>query len=125
MGHGGRGRHVTGGVGVGSMADPICLSDEDLARLADLIVDRLAERLQPTPEPVLLTAQQVAERFGVSAEWVRDHAAELGVVRLGDGKRPRLRFELSKVTAALTARSAGKPSTLRDAPSGGRSRRRV
>lgn len=100
------------------------LHPDDLAQLADLIAERLAERLTPTPEPVLLTAQQVAERFGVSAEWVRDHAAELGVIRLGQGTRPRLRFELSTVTAAMRSRSAGKPSMSPDPPPAGRSRRK-
>lgn len=65
---------------------------------------------------VLLTAREVAARFGVSAEWVRDHQAELGVVRLGDGPRPRLRFESGKVAEALTRRSESERPAEADPP---------
>jgi hypothetical protein len=41
----------------------------------------------------LLSAGDVAARLGVRRGWVYDHADELGVVRLGDGPRPRLRFD--------------------------------
>ena len=92
------------------------LHPDDLERLADLVADRLAVALQPKPEPVLLTAQQVADRFGLSAEWVRDNAAELGVVRIGNGKRPRLRFEAEKVVSALTARTNSEKSQRSDSP---------
>jgi hypothetical protein len=47
---------------------------------------------------------QVAQLLGVSDEWVREHAAELGAVRVGDGPRGTLRFELGRVRAALEAR---------------------
>lgn len=105
------------------MGDPVVrLSDEDLTRLADLVADRLAERLRPRTEPVLLTARQVAERFGVSAEWVRDHAQELHVVRLGGGRRPRLRFDAAKVTEAMTAFSGSENSQDGDLPASDRNR---
>jgi hypothetical protein len=41
----------------------------------------------------LLTAAEVATRFSVDRSWVYAHARELGVVRIGDGPRPRLRFD--------------------------------
>lgn len=85
------------------------LHPDDLELLADLI----AERLRPEPEPVLLTAQQVAERFGLSAEWVRDNASDLGVIRIGDGPRPRLRFEAEVVLSALRSREEGRRSPTR------------
>lgn len=88
----------------------------DLERLADLVAERLAVALQPNPEPLLLTAQQVADRFGLSAEWVRNNAADLGVLRLGDGPRPRLRFEAEVVLAALTARTNSEKSQHPDSP---------
>jgi integrase len=43
--------------------------------------------------PPLLTAADVAWRFNVDRSWVYAHARELGVVRIGDGPRPRLRFD--------------------------------
>src|SRR5688572_23491088 len=94
------------------------LHPDDLEALADLVVRKLlsaresaAPLVSPRAPvggrddcgeagPVLLTARQVASRYGVSAEWVRDHQGELGVVRLGDGPRPRLRFDPVKVAEA-------------------------
>lgn len=73
-------------------------------RVVELLRD---EGLAAPPEPRLLDAAEVAARFGVSAEWVRDHADDLGAVRLGDGPRPRLRFDPETVREALSARSGG------------------
>ena len=54
----------------------------------------------------LLTARQVAARFNVERSWVYAHADELGVVRLGQGPRPRLRFDPAVVAQHLLARPA-------------------
>lgn len=78
---------------------------DDLALLADLVADRLAERLSRVAEPEILTAQQVAERYGVAAAWVRENATDLGALRLGDGPRPRLRFDAATVAQAMKRRS--------------------
>ena len=45
------------------------------------------------PAERLLTAKEVAERFNVDRGWVYAHARELGVIRIGSGVRPRLRFD--------------------------------
>lgn len=58
----------------------------------------------------LLTAAEVAEMLAVSRGWVYDHADDLGAVRLGSGRRPRLRFDAQGVLSALTSRSAGRGS---------------
>jgi len=52
----------------------------------------------------LLTASQVAAAFNVTRGWVYAHADELGAIRLGDGPRPRLRFDPAMVTRRLQAR---------------------
>jgi hypothetical protein len=63
------------------------------------------------PEPDgLLTARQVASRFNVDRSWVYAHANELGVIRLGNGSRPRLRFDPAVVAQCLL------PSPLAAAP---------
>jgi hypothetical protein len=54
----------------------------------------------------LLTARQVAARFNVDRSWVYAHAQELGVIRLGDGPRPRLRFDPALVAQRVLARPA-------------------
>jgi len=63
----------------------------------------------------LLTASEVAVAFNVARGWVYAHADELGAIRLGDGPRPRLRFDPAVVTQQLQARrgriSAFPPST--------------
>ncbi len=52
----------------------------------------------------LLTANEVAAAFNVARGWVYAHADELGAIRLGDGPRPRLRFDPTVVTQQLQQR---------------------
>ncbi len=49
----------------------------------------------------LLSASEVAERWGVDRSWVYQHAERLGAIRLGDGPRPRLRFDPQQLTSRL------------------------
>ena len=42
---------------------------------------------------VLLTARDVAALLNVDRSWVYAHARDLGAIHLGDGPRPRLRFD--------------------------------
>jgi hypothetical protein len=82
--------------------------------LVEAVATRVVELLRPVltdrPSTSLVDAQTLAGVLGVTAEWVYDHAVELGVIRLGDGDRPRLRFEVSTALEALRARSAGSRS---------------
>ena len=78
--------------------DPMRL-DEIADRLGDLIAERVIEAIRAqgiVPEGrttmTWLDAQEVAQRLGVSREWVYEHAEELGASRIGSGPRPRLRF---------------------------------
>jgi hypothetical protein len=80
------------------------LHPDDLVMLADLVAERLADLLDgERPAPQLVDAAEVARRFGVSADWVYEHANTIGVVRLGDGPKARLRFDPKKVAEALGA----------------------
>ena len=63
-------------------------------RVAELIVDRLAE----SDRARLVDAAHVAQLLGVERDWVYAHADQLGAIRLG-GPRGRLRFDLETVTA--------------------------
>ena len=75
-----------------AVADPASL--RRLAReVAQLLGGAEPERL--------LTAQEVAVRFNVDRSWVYAHANELGVIRLGSGPRPRLRFDAAVVAQHL------------------------
>jgi excisionase family DNA binding protein len=61
----------------------------------------------------LFTAQEVAERLGVSERWVRDHATRrkprLRAIKLG----PLLRFRWSDVQAMVAQQATEKPLNCR------------
>ncbi len=75
-------------------------------------VAELLGRSTPAMAEGLLTARQVAARFNVDRGWVYAHARELGVIRLGNGPRPRLRFDPAVVVQRLATPPAS-PTTLR------------
>ena len=96
---------------------------DDLATLADLIADRLAERLRGEPPAAarLLTAAEVAALLGTSRDWVYANRQRLGAVPLGAGKRPRLRFDPAVVALESDRRTsggAGRGSVADDRPMG-------
>jgi hypothetical protein len=67
------------------------LTDAVLARVVDLVRrDAVVSRAAGAER--WLDAQELAQRLGVSREWVYEHAEELGAKRIGSGPRPRLRF---------------------------------
>jgi hypothetical protein len=51
----------------------------------------------------LVDAAEIARRFGVSRDFVYDHADELGALRLGVGPKARLRFDPARVGSVLRA----------------------
>jgi hypothetical protein len=50
---------------------------------------------------VLLTARDVAALLNVDRSWVYAHARDLGAIHLGDGPRPRLRFDPTTVARLI------------------------
>jgi hypothetical protein len=66
-----------------------------------VLAREVAQLLARAERDTLLTAQQVAARFNVDPSWVYAHATELGVIRLGNGPRPRLRFDAAVVEQQL------------------------
>lgn len=105
------------------------MSAEEVAevRLApesiEQLVRGLAEALRPgadeeiapaSEEPKMLSAAEVAERWGVARRWVYNHAEQLGARPLGEGRRPRLRFDPAEVAERLgTPRRTGTRSDRR------------
>lgn len=67
-------------------------------RVAELIRD---EAVTGGSSGELVDAAEIARCFGVSRDWVYDHADELGAVRLGDGPKARLRFDPATVAERL------------------------
>ena len=83
----------------------------------EAIARRVAELVSPpapadAPPVRLLSATEVSQALGVERSWVYEHAIELGAIRIGDGPRPRLRFDLKTVRGRL-----GDVSTAHAAPS--------
>ena len=104
--------------------------DETADQLGDVVVQRVldairAEGLNPraSESEAWLDASEVADRLGMSREWVYEHAEELGVSRMGDGPRPRLRFpphvvEARDVKPSPSGDAAARPVQRRAKASG-------
>ena len=87
-------------------------------RLAELIGGGAGRQQEPAVAGRLLSASEVAERWGVDRSWVYQHAERLGAIRLGDGPRPRLRFD-----PQLLARRLGGAPAIIGRPEAGNRRR--
>ena len=85
-------------------------ADEIARRVADLVVERISEPFR------LVDTQTLARMLAVSEEWVRAHAAELGAVRVGDGPKGALRFDLARVRATLERRRLERPKDRQRRP---------
>lgn len=96
-------------------------ADRLAAELAPRVAEKVAEiieREQGAEEPLatavanrtageMLTVAEVAERTGRSHDWVRQHATELGVERIGEGPKPRLYFPPARIEALLSGERNG------------------
>jgi hypothetical protein len=87
----------------GALGLPSATVEAIARRLAELLVAEFREPLR------LLDTATVARMLFTSEGWVRDHAAELGGIRIGDGRKGALRFETRRVRAALEARRVNRP----------------
>jgi hypothetical protein len=82
----------------------------------DAIARRVVEllRQQERRAGKLVDAAELARRLGVDRSWVYTHAIDLGAVRLGNGPRPRLRFDprlaVARLRAGVGAEGRSKPS---------------
>jgi len=65
----------------------------------------------------LVDANALAAELGVSRDFIYEHAAQLGVLRLGAGPRARLRFDPVAARQALTC--SGSKGAPAQAPSNG------
>jgi hypothetical protein len=83
------------------------LAPESIEALALRLAEILATEEAPPPRRQLISAEEVAEWWGVGRRWVYDHADELGARRLGAGRRPRLRFDPDEVAEHLGAPPGG------------------
>jgi nuclear transport factor 2 (NTF2) superfamily protein len=72
-------------------------SDEQLDRLAERIVELLSLRFAAEASQQLVDAQAIATEFGISRKWVYEYADALGAIRVGNGRKRRLRFDRAVV----------------------------
>lgn len=78
----------------------------------DAIARRIAELLADNtpPRAGLVDSAELADLLDVSRDFIYSHATELGAIRLGDGARARLRFDVETARAALTRDHATQPN---------------
>jgi hypothetical protein len=101
------------------------------------VAQRVAQLLrheQPPPAEVkddvrqtsaqLLTAEQLARHLCLNRAWVYEHATELGAIQLGNGPRPRLRFDAQLAAQALQTRRRHEHTATSDRPQPRPTRRR-
>jgi hypothetical protein len=87
------------------MTAPLTDRDHALVEAVALrVVEMLADEHAAPPTARLLDAAHLAELLGVSRATIYEHADALGAVRIGDGDRPRLRFDLAVAIAAWQTR---------------------
>ncbi|HEX4189331.1 MAG TPA: hypothetical protein VHY83_15700 [Solirubrobacteraceae bacterium] len=82
------------------------LDHDDIEAIAERAAHRVVQLLQQPAAGVfeLLEPKELARALNVSLDYVYAHATELGVMRLGDGPKARLRFDLHTARAALRSR---------------------
>jgi len=98
----------------------ITLDAPTVEAIARRVVELLERRLPGGP--VLVDAAELARRLGIERSWVYTHAIELGAVKLGGGRKPRLRFD-PEIAARVLRRVGEGPAADPPARSGERAAR--
>lgn len=101
------------------MARRVESSEDRIARAVAVKVIELVERelgVAGSQGEEWIDAREVARRSGFSRAWVYENAGRLGAVRVGAGRRPRLRFSARVVSEVLRERPASEPSSVDEEP---------
>lgn len=85
----------------------IRLDPQTTEAIACRVVELLEKRGLQNRE--LVDAAELARQFGIERSWVYTHAIELGAVKLGNGAKPRLRFD-PEIAARVLRKVDGKPA---------------
>jgi hypothetical protein len=95
---------------VSAVPEEMHLAAESIEALAVKLAELLGEpsSLSRDPEDRMLSAAEVARRWGISRRWIYDHAGDLGAMRMGGGPRPRLRFDPVEVGSGHRGRPIGR-----------------
>lgn len=88
------------------------LDQEDIEAIAERAAQRVLQVLDGNAPGAhrLLTPKELAAALNVSVDYVYEHAVDLGVMRLGDGRKARLRFDLNSAQHVMKSRK--QPSAL-------------
>jgi hypothetical protein len=91
------------------------LDDDDIDAIAERAAMRVVQLLGPPRAGAgqLLDPKELAGTLKVSVDYVYAHAVDLGVMRLGDGPKARLRFDLQTAQTAMRARKQPPSTTAR------------
>jgi hypothetical protein len=83
---------------------PLTVADVDA--IAEATARRVIEIVTPPAATTFafVGARELARELGVSLDYVYTHSAELGGMRLGPGRRARIRFDLDRARLALETR---------------------
>ena len=75
---------------------------DEVRAIAEAVADVLAERglvvyAGPGASARVLSVREVSKLLGRSAPWVYAHATELGAIRMGNGPKARIGFDLTAI----------------------------
>ena len=96
------------------------LDPADVEAIAQRVVEMLGDRGAPSQ---LVSAAELSRRLGLSRSTVYEKAEELGVIRIGNGPRARLRFDPDLVARSLGAGRAAVQASANPRPGAARRRR--
>jgi hypothetical protein len=99
----------------GEMPSPARIKPKAVEAVARRVVELLEERGLQRRQ--LVDAAELARLLGIERSWVYAHAIELGAVKLGEGAKPRLRFD-PEIAARVLRRVGDVPATDPPARSG-------
>jgi hypothetical protein len=106
------------------------IAPETIERIAQRVVQLLHHERQQLDDGAdasrdLMDAGELARHLGLTRAWVYEHAQQLGAIPVGNGPRPRLRFDTQTAMKALNARQRRDETvaTKTDGPRPGRPRR--
>ena len=85
------------------------IEDRIAESIAAKVIEIVRAELAPEPAPAVhdefMDASDVARLTGFSRTWVYANAGRLGAYPVGDGKRPRLRFDPAVVSEFVKTRA--------------------
>jgi hypothetical protein len=85
------------------------LDDDDIEAVAARVVEVLRGERRARAVADLVDAATLARILRVDRDWVYAHAHRLGALRLGDGPKAPLRFDVQRVRETLATRDGRQP----------------